>query len=294
MAQKKVKKAIIAAAGFGTRFLPTTKVMQKEMIPLVNAPIIHYSVKEVIDSGVEEIIIVIRKGRTQINEYFSRNPKLEQHLKSQGKTHYLLPYEELYSKANITIIHQDESLPYGNGTPLLSAKDYINPGENLFYLYSDDIVNSKIPCCLQLANFYNNNECRGVLGVQKVPRELTRLYGMIKLKDNTEFPQVEKIIEKPDPDKAPSCLAAFGRYLMPSTIIDHLSPDKTGKDGELWMTDAVHRLLEKEVVCACKIEGEWLTTGDPLNLFQTNLKLLLENKEYKEKVIDIIKGFSLT
>ncbi|MBN2444190.1 MAG: UTP--glucose-1-phosphate uridylyltransferase [Spirochaetales bacterium] len=289
MADKKIKKAIIAAAGFGTRFLPTTKVMQKEMIPILNAPIIHYSVQEVINSGVEEIIIVTREGKTQINEYFAKNSILEDHLKKQGKMHYLSPFEELYSKAKITIIKQDESLPYGNGSPLLSAKKYVSPGEDFFYLYSDDIVNAKPPCCLQLLNLYNTYECRGVLGVQKVSKEETKLYGIIKLKDNTDLPYVERIIEKPDPSEAPSCLASFGRYLMPYTLFDHLSPEKTGKDGELWMADAVHRLLEKETILSCEIDGEWLTTGDPINLFKANLAMALEFPEYKEGILSIIK-----
>lgn len=291
MTEKLVKKAIITAAGFGTRFLPATKVMQKEMIPVVNAPIIHYAVQEVIDSGVEEIIIVVRKGKTQIREYFSKNPALDDHLKEQGKTHYLSPYEEMYSKAKITIIEQDENLPYGNGTPALTAKKYIQPGESFFYLYSDDIVHSEIPCCRQLLNLYNKyHQCSGVLGVQKIPRELTKLYGVVRLKDDTDLSRVVEIIEKPEPDKAPSCLVSFGRYLLPYTVLDYLAPDQTGKAGELWMADAIHKILKKEVVLACELEGEWLTTGDPLNLFKTNLKILLSQKDYKEKILEMIRG----
>jgi len=289
MAEKQVKKAIIAAAGFGTRFLPTTKVIQKEMIPLINAPIIHYAVKEVIDSGVQEIIIVIRKGKNQIKEYFAKNAVLESHLKNQGKMHYLMPFEELYSKVKISIIEQDEDLPYGNGSPALSAKDYINPGESFFYLYSDDIVNSRVPCCLQLLDTYKENDCHGVLGVQKIPRELTKLYGIVKLKPGADLQQVEEIIEKPDPRKAASCLASFGRYLLPYDVFDYLSPNQTGKDGELWMADAIHKVLKTKTVVVCEIDGEWLTTGDPLNLFKTNLKILLENEEYKNKIRDFVK-----
>ncbi|MBN2532308.1 MAG: hypothetical protein JXB88_05425 [Spirochaetales bacterium] len=290
MVEKRVKKAIIAAAGFGTRFLPTTKVMQKEMIPVVNAPIIHYSVKEVIDSGVQEIIIVVRKGKTQVREYFTKNPVLEDHLKKQKKIHYLSPYEEIYSKVNITIVEQDESLPYGNGTPVLSAKEYIEPGESFFYLYSDDIVHAEIPCCRQLLNLYNEQkESGGVIGVQKIPRELTKLYGIVRLKEGTPLPRVAEIIEKPQPEKAPSCLASFGRYLLPYSVFHYLSPEQTGKDGELWMADAIHKILDKEVVLACELEGEWLTTGDPLNLFKTNLTLLLAQNDYKDKVRTIMK-----
>jgi UTP--glucose-1-phosphate uridylyltransferase len=291
MEPKQVKKAIIAAAGFGTRFLPTTKVMQKEMIPIVNAPIIHYSVQEVIESGVDEIIIVKREGRSQINEYFSKNETLETFLEEQGKMHYLAPFNELYARAKITVIDQDESLPYGNGSPLLSAKEYVTPGESFFYLYSDDIVNADPPCCLQLLRMYQQHECSGVLGVQKIPLEQTKLYGIIKLKENADLPQVEKIIEKPNPQEAPSCFASFGRYLVPYSIFDHLHPEKTGKDGELWMADAVHRLLEQEIVLSCEIDGEWLTTGDPLNLFKANLTMLLENKDYKDKIHAIMKEF---
>lgn len=289
MAMKEVKKAIIAAAGFGTRFLPTTKVLQKEMIPVVNTPIIHYAVKEVIDSGVEEIIIVIRKGKTQIREYFAKNPVLIDHLKKQNKMHYLSPYEELYSKVNIRIIEQDDTLPYGNGTPALCAKKYINPGEHFFYLYSDDIVHAEVPCCRQLLNLYQREECQGVIGVQKVPRELTKLYGVVRLKTSTDLQQVVEIIEKPEPENAPTCLVSFGRYLLPYTVLEYLAPHQTGKDGELWMADAIHKILEKEVVLACELEGDWLTTGDPLNLFITNLKILLAREDYKEKILNIIK-----
>ena len=291
MNKPKVTKAVIAAAGFGTRFLPATKNIPKEMLPIVNVPTIHLVVKECIVSGITDIIIVTRQGNTAIEDYFDLDPTLELFLKQNNKQDRIKDFYEIFGKANIAFVRQNKKLPYGNGSPLLAAKPFLNPSEAFIYLYADDVTYAQPPVIRQLVKRYEQEaDADAVLGVQKVAKQEISKYASIMLKDPSQGDGlILDIIEKPSADKAPSLLASFGRYLLPYEIFNYLNIDTLGKDNELWTADAIRRMAKDYNVYAHAITGVWMTAGDPINMLKTNLFFYLNHPEYKDKAKKIIK-----
>jgi UTP--glucose-1-phosphate uridylyltransferase len=288
----KVTKAIISAAGFGTRFLPATKNVPKEMLPLIDAPIIHYVVKECIDSGIKDIIIVTRDGNNAVEDYFDKHFEIDNFLQKNNKSDRLKKFEEVFEKANIAFVRQKKSLPYGNATPLLAAKPYLNKDEAFAYLYADDVYDGLQPTTLELIEMFNKKEdASSILGAQIVDKKTISKHGCIKIKDNTED-EIELIVEKPDPDKAPSLLASCGRYVFTYEIFDYLFPENTGKDNELWTVDAIQKLIQdNKKVYVKEIKGRVFTTGDPFNMIKTTLHFALKNPELKEQLETFIQNY---
>lgn len=289
--KKKVTKAIIAAAGYGTRFLPATKNLPKEFLPIVDTPTIHYVVKECIDSGIESIVIIVKEGNTVIEDYFDNNTGLEKHLKKHNKLDRLQSFKDVYNKVSIAYVRQTKDMPYGNGTPLLAAKSFIDPDEAFVYLFADDICDGLTPCTKQLIDVYEERDnIEGVLaGAEVEPEEIVK-YGCFSLGDKNIL---KGLVEKPDSAKvAPSFIASVGRYLLTYKIFDYLTYKSTGKDDEVWVSDAICRMGQEWPIAVHPIEGHWFTTGDPINMLRTTLHFYLENPKYKEKAISIIKEFS--
>jgi len=271
-------KAIITVAGSGTRFLPATKSQPKEMLPIIDKPIIQYNVEEVVNSGIKDIILVTKKGGHAIEDHFDSNFELEYQLKETGKKDRLKNIREISKIANFIYMRQKAHMPYGNGTPLRIASDLVADGPFL-YLYGDDMTKSKIPVCQQLIDVYERNpDAAAVIAVQKVPRNVLDRYGIVRLKKGSKN-ELEKMVEKPKISQAPSNLAVFGRFLFTPKILPIIKKLKTGKDNELWLTDAIDELAKKEKVIVHQIEGEWLTTGDPLNYLMTTIEFALERKD---------------
>lgn len=270
MEKKKVTKALITAAGRGTRFLPATKAIPKEMLPIADKPIIQHLAEECVEAGIEDIIIVIRSGSEAIIEHFNEDEGLEDYLEKNGKEEVLKKIIKLHNMANFIFIYQDPQLPYGNGSPLLSAKSLVED-EPFVHMWGDDLVYSKEPATKQLIEFFEENECDCVLGVQELPLEEVIVGGVIKIKEGTKN-QVERVIEKPTIENAPSNLFSYGRMVLTPKIFDYLKPETTGKGGELWLQDANDKLAENGKVLFKVIDGEWLTTGDPANYLKAQMK----------------------
>jgi len=275
----KVRKAVITAAGFGTRMLPATKAMPKEMLPILNKPIIQYVVEELVQSGIKEIIIVTSWQKRAIEDHFDHSPELEHHLEKKSKKKELNQIKKIANMANFVYLRQKG--PLGNGTPALNAQPLIEK-EPFIYAFADDLVISKTPFSKQLIEKYRKNNC-SVLGVQEVKKSETGKYGIVEL-DNTKTMRVTNIIEKLTPTSAPSNLALFGRYLLTPQIFPILKKTPLGKGKELWIADALRRLAQKERVIAQKIKGgRWYTTGDPINLLAaTAAYLKRESKIWKK------------
>jgi UTP--glucose-1-phosphate uridylyltransferase len=286
----KITKAIIAAAGYGTRFLPATKVQPKEMLPLLEKPIIQYLVEELVASGVREVIIVTRVGQHALEDHFDSSPALESMLEENGKIDYLKIVREIPKMANFVYLRQTKDYPYGNGTPLLVAAPLLSEDEPFAYLFGDDIVKGKTPAIKQLINVWEKYKPTAVLGAQEVPWTEIHKYGSIKYKKNSKVPyRAEAILEKLPVDQAPSNMAQFGRFVLTWRVIEVLKKQKLGKGGELWLTDALNTLAKKEVVIAQPIKGTWLTTGDPLSWLKTNIEFALEKKEMREELLSFLK-----
>ncbi len=286
------KKAIITVAGSGTRFLPATKAQPKEMLPIIDKPIIQYDVEEVVESGIRDIILVTKQGGRATEDHFDSNVELEQHLRKNKKLERLEEVKRIAKIANFIYVRQKNHMPYGNGTPLLIAKDLVADGPFL-YLYGDDMTKAKVPVCKQLIEVYKKNpDVVAILAVQRVPKKEVSKYGVVKIKKGTSN-ELEELVEKPEVDKAPSNLAVFGRFLLTPKILPIIAKLKTGKGGELWLTDAIAELAKTEKVLAHEIEGGWFTTGDPLNYLKTTVEFALDRadlkKEFRKYIVERLK-----
>ncbi len=258
---KKVRKAVIAVAGSGTRFLPATKSQPKEMLPIVDKPIIQYVVEELVQSGIEDIILVTKWDKKSLEDHFDRSFELEHSLEASGKLKLLTDIRKISSMANFIYVRQKG--PYGNGTPILSAASLIKD-EPFVFAWGDDLVLSRTPFTKKLIENYEENNAP-VIGVQKVAKHLVDRYGIVKLKARTR--EMEGVVEKPAIGKAPSQLAQFGRMVLTPEIVDILKATKLGRGGELWVTDAISEYVGRggKFMVEEVEDGEWLTTGDPLN-----------------------------
>ena len=285
----KIKKAVIAVAGSGTRFLPATKSQPKEMLPIVDKPIIQYVVEEMVASGIEDIILVTKWDKKTLEDHFDRSFELEHYLENVGKKKMLEDIRRISSMANFIYVRQKG--PYGNGTPILSALSIIKD-EPFVFAWGDDLVHSKTPFTKHLIKNYEQNGSP-VIGVQKVLKHLVNRYGIVKLKPHTK--EMEFVVEKPSPEEAPSQLAQFGRMILTPEIVTILQKTKLGKGGELWVTDAIQeyvkqggRFMVEEVS-----DGKWLTTGDPLNYLIATVDYALLREDIGEDFRAYLKSLSL-
>jgi len=271
----KIKKAIIAVAGSGTRLLPATKTMPKEMLPIVDKPIIQLVVEELVAAGIEDIILVTKWDKKPLEDHFDYSWALVQELKKTGKEELAENIKKIADMANFIYVRQKG--PYGNGTPVLSAASLVKD-EPFVFVFGDDLVKSKISFTKQMVDDYEENEKLSI-AVQEVPLEVVNRYGIVKLKEGTR--EIEDIIEKPAIEEAPSRLADFGRMILDPDIVGILKRTALGKGNELWIVDAIKTYIkEGGVFLAKEIEdGEWLTTGDPLNFLKATLKYAFERED---------------
>lgn len=293
---RKITKAVIAVAGYGTRFLPATKTQPKEMLPIVDKPIIHYLVDELVSSGIKDIIIVTRAGQSILEDYFDNHVELEHTLEQSGKEELLEEIRKIPQMANYIYVRQKKSLPYGNGSPLLAVKNLIGKTERFIYLFGDDLVLSKKPCTAQLIDYSDKKKGSVVVAVQKVPKNEVSRYGIYKLAKRSRD-RVEDAIEKPDPKEAPSQLAQFGRFVLNHKIIDILDrknkKGQLGKGGELWLIDAICAYAKKNPVYAAQISGNWMTTGDPLRYLKTQIEYALKRPDIGKDLARYLKTLKL-
>lgn len=269
MPYKKPTKAVITDAGFASRFLPITKTVPKAMIPLGAKPIMQYVVEECVAGGIKDIIIVATHEGKPIYEDYFKNPceKIYRQLESQGKLDRFEAVRDVLSLANIMVIEQDPSLPYGNGSPIASAKPYLNDDEAFVALYSDDLIFGEGDVKTLIEAYEKNPEAKAIITAQEMPQEVWNKYGMIALKDESKM-TLSHIVEKPaKPEDSPSNLTSYGRYLLTPEVFAHLVPGNTGLDDELWTVDAITKLAKSGDVIVTKSKGKWLTTGDPKNYY---------------------------
>ena len=287
----KIKKGIITAAGLGTRFLPATKSVPKEMLPILDTPIIQYLVDELVDSGIKDIIIITRPGFKTFDSYFSRDKELENKLKESGKKDLADEIKEISKMARIRLRPQNKDLPYGNGSPILAAKKYLKKGESFVYMFGDDVTLAKTPITKQLVNVFEKEKAKAVLAVQEVPLKEVPRYGVVSYKKNSDYRyEISKLVEKPTIEEAPSQMAQFGRFVLSYDVVEEAEKRQLGKGNELWLADILNNLAQRgEKVIAQPIDGQWLTTGDPLRFIQTTLKFAMERPEIKKDLLEFIK-----
>ncbi len=281
-----IKKAIITDAGFASRYLPITKTIPKAMIPIGAKPVMQLCVEECAEAGIEEIIIVATPGtmsRAIYDDYFhGKADNVKTLLDKQGKSDRFKPVAEVLNFPKITVIEQDPTLPYGNGSPIVSAKSYVEGEDAFVVLYSDDLILGKGDVKTLIEEYEKHPFAKAVIAAQEMPEEVWHKYGMIALKENGTL---SHIVEKPKtPDLSPSSLTSYGRYLLTPEVFKYLVPSNTGLDGELWTVDAITKLAETGDVVVARSEGKWITTGDPKNYFMAHLEYVLSNTDYADDV----------
>lgn len=276
----KIKKAIIAVAGSGTRLLPATKSMPKEMLPIVDKPVIQLVVEELVEAGIQDIIMVTKWDKKPLEDHFDRSWALENELEKAGKNKRLEEIIKISEAANFIYVRQKG--PYGNGTPVLSASTLVDD-EPFVFVWGDDLVKSKISFTKQMVEDYEKYG-KLMIGVQKVPKEVVSRYGIVKLREGTR--EIEDIIEKPSIEEAPSQLADFGRMILDQEIINILKKTALGKDNELWIVDAIKSYVNNGGIFLAKEveDGQWMTTGDALNYLKTTLAYAFDRKDIGDEL----------
>lgn len=288
----KIRKAIIPAAGLGTRFLPATKALPKEMMPIVDKPTIQYIVEEAVASGIEEIIIITGRGKRSIEDHFDKSYELEDTLLRKNKLSILEEVQKISSMVNISYVRQKE--PKGLGHAILCAKSIIGD-EPFAILLGDDIVMSETPCLRQMINvfeYYNSS----VIAVQSVPENEVSKYGIIKPKGMLIEPNlfyIDSLVEKPKKEEAPSRYAIMGRYVLKPEIFEILERLPIGQDCELQLTDAISELNKQQAVLAYNFEGSRYDIGDKVGFIKATLDFALTRDDLREEIITYIKELNL-
>lgn len=289
----KIKKAVIAVAGSGTRLLPATKSMPKEMLPIVDKPIIQLVVEELVEAGIEDIIFVTRWDKKPLEDHFDHSTALEDELMFKGKdrpdhdNRYKKLADEIKNIADMAnFIYIRQKGPYGNGTPVLSAASIVND-EPFVFVWGDDLVKSDISFTKQMIEDYEKNG-HLMIGVQEVPKEVVNRYGIVKLREGTN--EIEDVIEKPSIEEAPTRLAQFGRMILDQEFINILRTTALGKDNELWITDSIKTYVQQGGIFLAKElkDGQWLTTGDPLNYLKATLAYAFDRDDLKNDLEEYI------
>jgi UTP--glucose-1-phosphate uridylyltransferase len=282
MANKKIiKKAVLPVAGFGTRFYPITRTQPKEMLPIVDKPVVQYIIQECIDSGIEEIIFITGRNKRAIEDHFDYLPEIDELMLEKGLISEMTEFEELRKKVNFIYVRQDKQL--GNGHALLCAKSLIKD-EPFVFCNADDLIYAKLPAIQQMIEEYNKNEIiEEMVGFIEVKRDQINQCGIMELmhQNNKEkkILQIKQIIEKPPINKAPSNYANPGRYILTKDIFQALEETKPGHGGEIWISDAFNRLGKLKSLYGCRIEGVRYDCGNKLEYLKAVIKYSLKNQE---------------
>lgn len=285
----KVKKAIIPAAGLGTRFLPATKAQPKEMLPIVDKPTIQYIIEEAVASGIEEILIITGRNKKCIEDHFDKSIELEMELEKSGKEELLELVKDISSMVDIHYIRQKE--PKGLGHAIHCAKTFVG-NEPFAVLLGDDVVYNEKPCLKQLMECYEEYKT-SILGVQTVLEENVSKYGIVNgIHIEDRVYKVKDLVEKPSVEEAPSNVAILGRYIITPQIFDILENTKPGKGGEIQLTDALKTLISQEAMYAYNFEGKRYDVGDKLGFLEATIEFALRREELKSEMLDYLENRS--
>ncbi|MEK5040726.1 UTP--glucose-1-phosphate uridylyltransferase GalU [Sporosarcina sp. FSL K6-3457] len=285
---KKITKAVIPAAGLGTRFLPATKAQPKEMLPIVDKPTIQYIVEEAVASGIEDIIIISGRSKRSIEDHFDKSYELENSLAEKEQWDMLQEIQDISSLANIHYIRQKE--PKGLGDAIYCAKSFIG-NEPFAVLLGDIVLQSEQPVLSQLMDVYEENQI-SVIGVQNVPKEEVKNYGIIDPvtpQDSTGVIEVKSFVEKPTVEEAPSTLAIMGRYILTPGIFEALERTSLGAGGEIQLTDAIELLKDKERILACAVKGAVHDIGSKVGFVKATIDFALEREELRADVLNYME-----
>lgn len=282
METKRVRKAVIPAAGLGTRFLPATKSVPKELLPIVDTPTLQMIVQEIVDSGIETVILITGKGKTALEDHFDLSLELERKLESEGKFDLADKLKKASSLARFVTVRQSQ--PRGLGDAVLCAREVVG-NEPFVVLLGDDLVDAKVPCTKQMIDVYNKHG-RSVVALMEIERELVSRFGICAGKSvSNDLLELSEMVEKPNVNEAPSNLAIVGRYILNPRIFELLASQTAGRAGEIQLTDAMARLMREEGFYGYKFQGQRFDAGDKFGFLQANIHWGLKNPEIAPKLI---------
>ncbi|MGH9356358.1 MAG: UTP--glucose-1-phosphate uridylyltransferase GalU [Terriglobia bacterium] len=290
-----IRKAVLPVAGLGTRFLPATKAQPKEMLPVVDKPLVQYAVEELANSGISLAIFVTGRGKDAIEDHFDSSPELEDMLKGRGKEHLLEMVRSVAGPVQMTYVRQ--KTPLGLGHAILVARDLVG-NEPFAVILSDDIIDAPTPCIKQMMDVFAKHG-RSVVAIQRVERKAVSSYGIIKAHPvmdhdwNGRLFRITDMVEKPEPRKAPSNLAIIGRYILTPAVFDELASTPRGAGAEIQLTDALRRLLLKEPVYGFLFEGKRYDAGDKLGFLQATVEMALKRPELGKPFRKYLKGLRI-
>ena len=293
--KKRVCKAVFPAAGLGTRFLPATKAQPKEMMPLVDKPIIQYGVEEAMASGCDQIIIITGRGKTAIEDHFDVSYELEKMLEDRGKTDLLATVRQISDMIHIAYVRQKEAM--GLGHAVLMTRELVGSDEPFAVILADDIIDARVPCLKQMIEVYNETGC-SVLAAQVVEGKAISSYGVLDAKPvpgrwNGRLFEVQNMVEKPKPEDAPSNLAIIGRYILTPAIFEMLASTELGAGGELQLTDGLKQLLKKEKIYGYIFEGKRYDTGNKLGFLEATVEFALKRDDLGADFREYLKTLEL-
>ncbi len=285
-----IRKAVVPAAGLGTRFLPTTKAVPKELLPILDKPMIQYGVEELAEAGVEHVILVTSQGKGGLEQYFRPAPELEQRLASDGASHLSEMVGSISSLAHVTTVVQEEQL--GLGHAVLTARDAVGD-EPFIVVLPDDVIVGDVSVSRQMLDVYERHGA-SVVAVQEVPREAVSAYGVVDAQEVEKgIYRVRGLVEKPSPENAPSNLAVVGRYLLTPEVFSCLERTAPGAIGEIQLTDGMGMLLDEQPMYALKFEGTRYDGGTPLGLLKASLEIALSRADTRGWTLEIIRNLDL-
>jgi UTP--glucose-1-phosphate uridylyltransferase len=283
----KLRKAVIPVAGLGTRFLPATKTVPKELLPIVDIPSIQYVVQEAVDAGIQEIIFVTGRGKDGIEDHFDEAPELDQVLAERGQTHTVSMLRRIAEMTEVVSVRQKK--PLGLGHAVLCARDLVG-NEPFAVMLADDLIDNEIPCIRQLLNIFEE-ENESVIALMEVPQEEVHQYGVIRGQRIKEgIFRIEATVEKPPAHEAPSRMAIIGRYILRPEIFSILSTQPPGRGGEIQLTDGLAQLVKERKVFGCEFEGERYDIGDKFGFVRATVAYALKRPDLKDKVIEYLKA----
>jgi UTP--glucose-1-phosphate uridylyltransferase len=290
---KKVRKAVFPAAGLGTRFLPATKAQPKEMLPIVDKPIIQYGVEEAMAAGCDQIVMITGRGKQAIEDHFDVSYELESMLAERKKTDLLEIVRHISDMIHVAYVRQKEAL--GLGHAVLTARELVGD-EPFAVLLADDVIDAEVPCLKQLIQVYEKTQC-SVIAVQQIDGPSISSYGVLKAKpvegSNGKLFEIEDLVEKPKAEQAPSNLAIIGRYILTPTIFEELEKTQTGAGGELQLTDGMRRLLKREKIYGYVFDGKRHDAGDKLGFLKATVEFALKRPDLREPFLRYLKQLGL-
>lgn len=290
---KTVKKAVISCAGFGTRFLPISKTIQKEMLPLFNRPILDYIVDDCIKAGINDFVIVMNAHNYQPLHYFRENRRLKEYLKQMSKAHLYDEVKDLHSKGKFTFIKQSGKDPYGTSIPLILAQKEIKNEEAFLYLTGDDTIffeNQQKSFIGELLDTFHQSKGDAAISAIEKPQEELAQYGVLKINHDNGYSYLDFFVEKPSPEEAPSNLANISKYILTPSILPIINTQKANpKSNEFYITDAILDLARKEKIVVHQAQGQYLNAGDPVNWLKANLAVAGRDVEVRTQLQEFIK-----